>query len=87
MEVYDAVQKRRSVRAYESTPIPKEALDRVLESARISPSASNRQPWHFIVVTDPEKRKALSKGVFAKFVQEAPTVIVACGPKTQPEAR
>jgi nitroreductase len=79
MEVYEAVQKRKSVRSYESTPIPKEVLDRVLESARISPSASNRQPWHFIVVTDPEKRKALSKGVFAKFLHEAPAVIVACG--------
>ena len=79
MDVYEAVQKRKSVRAYESTLIPKEALDRVLESARISPSASNRQPWHFIVVTDPEKKKALSKGIFAKFVQEAPVVIVACG--------
>jgi nitroreductase len=79
MEVYEAVQKRRSVRAYEPTPIPKETLDKVLDAARISPSANNRQPWHFILVTDPEKKKVLSKGLFAKFVHEAPTVIVACG--------
>ena len=79
MEVFEAVQKRRSVRAYEPTPIPEDIMGRVLESARLSPSASNRQPWHFIVVTDAEKKKALSKGMFAKFVQEAPAVIVACG--------
>ncbi len=79
LEVYEAVQRRKSVRAYESTPIPKEVMERVMEAARISPSASNRQPWHFIIVTDPEKRKALSKGLYAKFVHEAPTVIVACG--------
>ena len=79
MDVYEAVQKRKSVRAYESTPIPKEIMDKVLEVARISPSANNRQPWHFILVTDPEKKKALSKGLFAKFVHEAPTVIVAAG--------
>jgi nitroreductase len=54
-------------------------MERVVEAARISPSASNRQPWHFIIVTDSEKRKALSKGLYAKFVHEAPTVIVACG--------
>ncbi|MCX6649229.1 MAG: nitroreductase family protein [Candidatus Bathyarchaeota archaeon] len=79
MEVYEAVQSRKSVRAYEPTPIPKETLNKVLEAARISTSANNRQPWHFILVTDPEKKKALSKGLFAKFVHEAPTVIVACG--------
>jgi nitroreductase len=79
MEVFEAVQKRRSVRAYEPTPIPEDVMGRVLESARISPSAANRQPWHFILVTGPEKKKALSKGAFAKFIQEAPTIIVACG--------
>ncbi len=79
MEVFEAVQKRSSVRAYESTSIPSEVMARVLESARLSPSASNRQPWHFIVVTDAEKKKALSKGIYAKFVHEAPAVIVACG--------
>jgi len=79
MDVFEAVQKRKSVRAYEPTPIPEDVMNRVLESARLSPSAANRQPWHFILVTDPEKKKALSKGTYAKFVQEAPTVIVACG--------
>ncbi len=63
MEVYEAVQKRKSVRAYEPTPIPKEVMGRVLEAAWVSPSANNRQPWHFIIVTDPEKKKALSKGL------------------------
>ncbi len=49
-----------------------------MEAAWVSPSANNRQPWHFIVVTDPKKRKALSKGLYAKFLHEAPTVVVAC---------
>lgn len=34
----------------------------------VSHSANNRKPWHFIIVTDPEKRKALSKGLYAKFL-------------------
>jgi nitroreductase len=78
MEVFEAVQKRSSVRAYDPKPIPEDVMNRVLESARLSPSAANRQPWHFILVTDTEKKKALSKGAFARFIQEAPTIIVAC---------
>lgn len=52
-----------------------------MEAARLAPSARNIEPWHFIVVTDGEKRQVLSKGRFAKFLTEAPVVIVACGDK------
>jgi nitroreductase len=76
---FEAIQKRKSIRSYESTPVPKETLMKLLEAARIAPSAGNVQPWHFIVVTNPEKRKELSKGMFAKFLADVPAVIVACG--------
>ena len=79
MDVSEALKMRRSVRSYEETPVPKEALERILEAGRIAPSASNRQPWHFIVVTDSEKRKVISKGPYAKFVTESPVVIVGLG--------
>ncbi len=79
MEVFEAVQRRKSIRSYESKTIPAEVMDRILESARLSPSASNRQPWHFIVVKDTDMKKALSTGMFAKFLHEAPVIIVACG--------
>jgi len=77
--VFEAVQARRSVRAYQSTPVPKEKLLQVLEAGRLAPSASNIQPWHFIVVTDAEKRERLAQGMFSKFLKEAPVVIVGCG--------
>jgi nitroreductase len=79
MDVFEAIHKRKSVRAYAATPIPKEVLERILEAGRVAPSASNKQPWHFIVVTDSEKRKVISRGSFAKFVAESPVVIVGCG--------
>jgi nitroreductase len=81
MDVFEAVQKRRSVRAYESTPIPKEKLEKILEAARLAPSAGNIQPWHFIIVTELEKRQKLAQAQapFAKFLKEAPVVIVGCG--------
>jgi nitroreductase len=79
MDVFEAIQKRKSNRNYETTKIPKETLEKLLEAARLSPSAKNIQPWHFIIVTDTEKRTVLSKGVFAKFLNDAPVVIVLCG--------
>ena len=79
MDVFEAIQKRKSVRSYDTKPVPKEMLNKILEAARIAPSAGNIQPWHFIVVTDAEKRNELSKGIFAKWLSGAPAVIVACG--------
>lgn len=79
MDVFEAVQKRHSVRAYDSTPIPDEKLKKILEAARLAPSAGNVQPWHFIVITDAEKRKKLARARFASFLSQAPTVIVGCG--------
>lgn len=86
METFEAIRARRSVRGYESKPIPDEVLDKILETGRIAPSASNRQPWHFIVVKDKEKRFALTAGPYAKFLKESPVVIVGCGDKrTSPD--
>jgi nitroreductase len=81
MDVYEAINRRRSVRKYAETPVPEESLKRILEAARVAPSASNRQPWYFIVVTDSGKRKIISQGRYAKFVTESPIVIVGCADK------
>jgi nitroreductase len=79
MDVFEAIQKRKSNRNYETAKIPKATLEKLLDAARLSPSAKNIQPWHFIIVTDAEKRKVLSKGLFAKFLNDAPVIIVLCG--------
>jgi nitroreductase len=79
MDVFEAVQERKSIRAYKDTPVPREKLERILEAGRLAPSARNTEPWHFIAVTNAEKRKALSKGLYAKFVSQAPLVIVVLG--------
>lgn len=81
MDVFQAITIRRSIRNYKPTPVPSEKLQKILEAARLAPSAINKQPWHFIVVTDTEKRKFLSTGLFAKFLKQTPVVIVACGDK------
>ncbi|MDD3981001.1 MAG: nitroreductase family protein [Spirochaetia bacterium] len=54
------IEQRKSVRKYSSKQVEKEKLDAILESARIAPSGHNKQPWHFIVVSDPEKRQEIA---------------------------
>ena len=84
MEFMEVIAKRRSVRAYKSQEISKETLSKILEAARLAPSASNRQPWKFVVVRDPEKRQELAKAARGQsFVGEAPIVIA--GVALEPE--
>lgn len=74
-----AIRTRRSIRAYDPREVEEEKLVRVLESGRLSPSASNRQERRFIVVRDAGKRKALSEAARnQKFLAEAPVIIAAC---------
>ena len=60
METWDAIRARRNVRSYRTDPVPAADLDRIAEAAWRSPSASNRQHWDFVVVTDPDQLRALS---------------------------
>jgi nitroreductase len=60
METWDAIRSRRNVRTYDHRPLAAEDLDRILEAGRRSPSASNRQRWDFVLVTEPEKLQQLS---------------------------
>ncbi len=61
MELYEAIERRRSVRAYKPDPVPQEALDRILGAAQLAPSWKNRQAWHVIVVRDRYKIDQLGK--------------------------
>jgi nitroreductase len=80
LDVFEAIQKRKSVRSYVPTPVPAEKMRKVLEAARLAPSAGNIQPWQFIVVTDSDNRKTIAKGCrFGRFLAESPVVIVGCG--------
>ncbi len=60
METWDAIRARRNVRSYQPGKIPADDLDRIAEAAWRAPSASNRQHWDFVVVTDPDQLQALS---------------------------
>jgi len=78
MELKEAIRKRESVRDYEDKPVPEEKLKNVLEAARLAPSASNRQPWKFVVVKERALRQELARAANGQtFVGQAPIIIVA----------
>ncbi len=70
------VEERRSVRAFLREPVPREVLDRCLDSALRAPSSSNLQPWEFVIVTDPALRAALNAVCLGqRSVKEAPLLV------------
>ena len=80
MNVFSAIQNRRSIRLYSDRMVEEEKLRNVLEAARLAPSASNMQNWKFIVVRDAEKREMLTEAAYSQtFVGQAPIILVACG--------
>jgi len=78
----ELVQHRQSDRAYLDKPVETEKIDRILEAARLAPSACNSQPWKFIVVTEPEKRNLVADATASKllsmnhFTKQAPVQLI-----------
>ncbi|MEM3578848.1 MAG: nitroreductase family protein [Candidatus Bathyarchaeia archaeon] len=80
MDLFEVIEKRRSIRKFKPDPIPKENLKKILEAGRLAPSGGNRQPWRFIVVRNLETKKALACAANNQlFIADADTVIVALG--------
>jgi nitroreductase len=87
MEVFDAVRTLLAVRQFKDSPIPEEIVRRIIEAGRLSPSASNKQPWHFIVVQDRDTLRRL--GELARtgpYIAQAPLAIVVAIEKDNPFA-
>lgn len=77
LPVLDAIKNRGSIRSYKDKQIPTETLLSILEAGRLAQSADNRQPWQFIVVTDPAAKRRLAQVAGNQaFVGEAAAVVV-----------
>jgi nitroreductase len=88
METWDAIRARRNVRIYEDRPIPDADLDRILEAGRRAPSASNSQPWDFVVVTGRDALVELSQvWQGARHVAQSAATIVLLAPITDDPRR
>ena len=74
----ELANKRYSVRQYQDKKVEKEKLLTVIEAARLAPSAVNYQPLHYIIVSDPEKKKKIIESYSREWISSAPTIIVVC---------
>ncbi|MDX1891138.1 nitroreductase family protein [Mycolicibacterium sp. 050158] len=86
METWDAIRARRNVRSYLPDAISDADLDRIAEAGWRAPSASNRQHWDFVIVTDPAQLQALStvwRG--AAHIAKAPAAIALIVPQPSDE--
>ncbi len=72
-------QQRYSVRDYADTPVSKEQIETLLDTVRLAPSAVNRQPWIFIVITQPEVKEKIQRCYAREWLRTAPVYIVICG--------
>jgi nitroreductase len=71
---------RRSIREYTGEPVSQADIANLLEAGMASPSAANRKPWHFVVVTDREiLRKVAESPPYRRTLGAAPLAIVVCG--------
>jgi nitroreductase len=86
MDLMEAIRERRSIRKYKADPVSEEALQKVIEAVRWSPSWANTQCWEVIIVRDPNMKSELANTLTAtnparSSIAETPLVIVLCGKK------
>lgn len=78
MQVLEIIAKRRSIRKYKPEPVREEDLLKMLDAARLAPSAGNRQPWYFVVVKDLDIKKRIAEAASRQmFIADAGAIIVA----------
>lgn len=78
MEFDTLIRKRYSVRSFTNQKVDRNTLLELLEAARMAPSAANFQPWHFIVITEPERLVEIQEAYPRAWFKEAPVCIVVC---------
>lgn len=81
MDFLQLVKTRQSVRRFASRPVAAAHLMQCLEAARLAPSASNSQPWTFVVIDDPNIKDQLAKTTYSsmmkfnRFTEQAPVLV------------
>lgn len=88
LDVFEAIEGRRSIRVFRPDPIPDNMLKKMLEAAQWAPSAGNLQAREFIIVKDPEIKRALCDAALGQtFIIQAPVNIVVCANKRKSAMR
>lgn len=84
MEVFECIDKRRSIRRYEKKDVPNELIAQIITAGTYAPSAGNTQPWEFVIIKDKKRKKELAIAALRQsHVEEASVVIVVCANKNK----
>ncbi len=80
MDTLEAIATRRSVRSYTDQKVSEEQIQTILKAAMQAPSAHNKQPWEFVVVTEKEKIANVTPNIakYAPYAKNAPLAILTC---------
>jgi len=82
-ELIETIFRRRSIRNYTDSPVSEIDIQTLLEAAMAAPSASNRKPWHFVLIDDREVLGRLADAhPYGKMLPHAPLCIAVCGDTT-----
>ena len=76
MNCVEKMYTRRSIRKYKDEPVPEDVINSILEAGRLSPSAVNRQPWHFVVVKDQKIKEEIYHERYSPFIKTADFTVV-----------
>lgn len=76
MTCIDQILSRRSIRKFKNQSISEEVLNNILEAGRRAPSATNNQPWHFVIARDQKAKEVFSFGGFNKFTSDAAFIVL-----------
>jgi len=76
MDCVEKILTRRSIRKFKNEPVSQESIDNILEAGRCSPSATNVQPWHFVVARDLKEKDAFSFKGFNRFTSDAAFIVL-----------
>jgi len=80
MDFTKVIHERESIRSYDPTrPLEKAVLERILDAGRVAPSAANRQPWRFLLVSSREVLTQIRKCYLKPWFQDAPHVLIVTG--------
>jgi nitroreductase len=88
MDFTKVICGRESIRSYDPTrPLSREVLAKILDAGRIAPSAANRQPWRFLLVSSREMLNQIRKSYNKPWFQDAPHVLIVTGRTTEAWSR
>ena len=78
MDLYETIKTRRSIRAYKKDPVEDDKLDRIIDAARLAPTAANKQPFSLIVIKNEQVKHKLKDAYSQEWFYTAPVIICAC---------